>query len=179
MNKEQYLIIKKTQIKDHCATYDPLGLCPVTDCFTCENADFRILDSNGTIIRDFKFPHLKDKNIRVSKYILEFFEEVNLENIEDYLNDEDSDYRMTRIYSSENGTENTVMRPSKADRKKEIEEQQKIKDEYEERLRIVLGDESYQMLCRAREGRILEEKEEAIKESKIKKLWKKMIKKGE
>lgn len=176
--KQECLMIKKVQINDSCASYDPFGLCPVTDCLKCNNSDYRIINSDGEIIRDFKYYGLKGNDIIISKYKLEFFDEVDYKNIEAYLNDENSDYRMTRIYSSENGKESTIMRPSKADMQKELDEHQKQELKYEELLRSMLGEESYQTLCKTREQR-KEENNQVEEKSKIKKLIKKIIKKGE
>lgn len=176
--KKESLMIQKIQIKDSCAVYDPIGLCLVTECLTCENADCCIINSDGTIIKDFKYYGLKEEDIRTSKYLIEFFDEVDYDNIEDYLINEDSDYRMTRIYSSENGKENVIMRFSKADKKEELEKQKKQQLEYEESLRNMLGEESYQLLCKIRKERKQEETN-LVEESKIKKLIKRIIKKGE
>lgn len=170
---EKAKVILKTGVKDHCAAYDPFGLCPCTDCFKCENADYRMIDSKGTIIRDFKYLGLKNKNIRVNKYIIEFFDEVDFDNIEDYLDNNDSDYRMTRIYCTGNGYESVVMRPSITERQEELERQKRQQEEfdstYEEFLKIILGEEGYNLL------KSVENQKEQLpkeKEGKIKKLFK-------
>lgn len=177
--KQESLMIQKVQINDSCAAYDPLGLCLVTDCLKCENADYRITNSEGIIVRDFKYYGLKRQNIRTEKYLIEFFDEVDYQNIESYLNNENSDYRMTRIYSSENGKENTIMRSSKSDKQKKLDEEQRQNLEYEELLRSMLGEESYQILCKTREQRKKEKTKQVEEKSKIKRLIKKIIRKGE
>lgn len=174
--KQECLMIQKTQIKDGCWTYDPIGLCLVTECLRCENADYRIIDKDGKIIKDFKFYGLKGHDIRTSKYLIEFFDEVDYKDIEEYLNDENSDYRMTRIYSSENGKESIVMRPSKTDQKEELDKRKKVNEAYEESLKMLLGDESYKILCKVREEREKEENNQVEEKSKIKRLIKKIIK---
>lgn len=107
--KQKGTIIMLTQINNDCGHIDPLGECPVSKCFDCRNADYRITLEDGKIIRDFKYYGTKGKRIEVNKYLIEFFDEVDLENIESYLTNYSSDYRLTRL------SDNCVLIPSKTD----------------------------------------------------------------
>lgn len=109
LSENNATLILKSRIISSCATYDPIGLDSVDDCLVCENADYRIIDKDKNIIVDFKFPGLKQKDMEVEKYCIEFFDDVDYENVVPYLRDNYSDYRMTRI------SDGVVLRLSKDD----------------------------------------------------------------
>ncbi|WP_143322979.1 hypothetical protein [Clostridium sp. HBUAS56010] len=49
----EYKVIIKTGIKCNCFEIDPIGLCSVTDCMNCGNANTKIIRiEDGCVMRD-------------------------------------------------------------------------------------------------------------------------------
>lgn len=96
LNKKGIIVIKN-QINDYCTVNELSGLCSTIDCFKCKNADYRIFTINGNIIREFKEFDIREEKVNITKYLIEFFDGVDYDNIENYLQNEYSDYRLTRL----------------------------------------------------------------------------------
>lgn len=82
------LNIKNSKV---CPTIDPLGGCSVVDCLKCDNCNHSIVLATRNISDSFS-GNCKD----IERYIVEFFDEVDTGNIIGYLDDDNSDYRITR-----------------------------------------------------------------------------------
>lgn len=90
----------KSQILNGCATYDPIGLCTINDCFQCENCAYRMTFDNGVIVETDDFDKF---SIESERYLLEFLTPIG-KDIYGYLTDDNSDYRITRL------SDNVVLR---------------------------------------------------------------------
>lgn len=87
-----------------CPTIDPLGECSVVDCLKCDNCNHTIVLATRNISDSFSN---NCKNIE--RYIVEFFDKVDTKDIIGYLDDDNSDYRITRE------KDGVILRYSKAD----------------------------------------------------------------
>lgn len=106
------------ELKDPCAFYDPFGQDTVIDCLTCENCDYKIISPKGNIIKDFN-TSLQNNSLETTRYIIEFFDQMPPnESIVPYLEEESSNYRITR------DSDGIILRFS-------LEDQQRRKEEYE------------------------------------------------
>lgn len=95
----------KTEINESCVNIDPIGICTVQNCLTCSNCDYKIVLNNGIILKDYQY----EKDAVEEKYVIEFFDELGNSNIVDYLNNEESNYRITR------DSDRIILRYSKED----------------------------------------------------------------
>ncbi len=131
------LVLLRTGVLNPCSDYDPFGLCICTECFLCENCDYMIIDNEGNILKDFYSLDLTSEFEERAIYKVEFFDEgyfKNLKDFKEYIANDNSDYRLTRIFSDSNGEENTVLRLSKLDQEK-IREKEEIWQREEEEIR--------------------------------------------
>lgn len=160
------LVLLRTGILTHCGDYDPFGLCSCTDCFLCENCDYMIIDSEGNVLKDFSFLDLTSEFEERKIYKVEFFDEGNIKQFEKYMTNDNSDYRLTRIFSDSNGDEVTIMRfPKKLDQKKTNKEA----DQYW-LISSIISKDSYQ------ENQIIPEEVQSVKSPvKAKKLMKRIF----
>lgn len=113
-------IVERKQINRPCCILDSIGTCTIVDCLKCENTDYRIIDKEGNILKDFNGGYLNRKNIKTESYIVQFFDEVDFNQLGSYLEDPNSDYRITRC------KDHIIMRPSHIDEEKEKETLQKM-----------------------------------------------------
>lgn len=114
MIKEGFIIERK-QINIPCCILSSIGNCTIEDCLKCENEDYRIIDKEGKILKDFHGHYLDKKNIKSESYVIQFFDKVDFDNLDSYLENPNSDYRITRC------SDLTVMRSSHMDEKVELE----------------------------------------------------------
>lgn len=73
-----------------CPTIDPIGLCTILDCLKCENCNYKIVMATGEIVKNFS------DDLEAERYLVEFFDDIKSEDILSYLDDVNSDYRITR-----------------------------------------------------------------------------------
>lgn len=115
-----------TGVERPCSNIDPLGLDTVTDCLTCSNSDYKILQEDK-VIKDYKKSSSKEKKENQERYIVEFFDGIpKTDNLMTYLENDNSNYRITRE------SDGIILRPSLEDRKKEEEEEAKMMQKFEE-----------------------------------------------
>ena len=138
MNKKEGTLTLVSQLKRRCSDYDPFGLCTVQDCIKCENCDYKFVDKTGLIVRDFKTFTLKANRMKIQKYLLECFDDVDYYNFEKYLLNNESDYRITRIDSD---GKKVILRYSKKDLEEIQEKEQQRKMELDRQIRAMFGDE--------------------------------------
>lgn len=116
-----------------CGYIDPLGQDTVIDCLKCHNSDYQII-YKGNIIKSFNGVNEKQNQENTTRYIIEFFEPLpKTEELLEYLEDDTSDYRITR---EEDGV---VLRPSIEDIRKRKEQEEKRRQEFEEWQKRLFG----------------------------------------
>ena len=104
-NPQTAILFLQRERKNSCGLYDPFGLCTIVDCLQCENSVYRIAFDNGVCLETIDFD---DKENKSEKYLLEFKDEIKRD-IFEYLIDDNSDYRITRL------SDNVVLRDTKED----------------------------------------------------------------
>ena len=92
----------RTCIKDHCAAYDPFGLCNIMDCLKCENAYYRISLPDGSVVTNTDIQlNTLDKNGRGFEdddHFILFYDRIPTgAELFDYLDDLNSEYRTIRL----------------------------------------------------------------------------------
>ena len=132
-NKNHAILDIVSNVERPCSDMDPFGLDTVTDCLTCSNSDYKIM-LDGKVIKDFKNLSSNTEEENKERYVIEFFDDIPTpDNIIAYLEDNNSNYRITR------DSDGIVLRPSLEDRKRKEEEQAKMIREFEEMERKLFG----------------------------------------
>ena len=122
-----------TEVERPCSDMDLFGLDTVTDCITCSNSDYKIM-LDGKVIKEFKNLSSNTEEENKERYVIEFFDDIPApDNIIAYLEDNNSNYRITR------DSDGIILRPSLEDRKRKEEEQAKMMQEFEEMERRLFG----------------------------------------
>ena len=122
-----------TEVERPCSDMDPFGLDTVTDCITCSNSDYKIM-LDGKVIKEFKNLSSNTEEENKERHVIEFFDDIPApDNIIAYLEDNNSNYRITR------DSDGIILRPSLEDRKRKEEEQAKMMQEFEEMERRLFG----------------------------------------
>ena len=134
-----------TEVERPCSDMDPFGLDTVTDCITCSNSDYKIM-LDGKVIKEFKKLSSNTEEENKERYVIEFFDDIPTpDSIIAYLEDNNSDYRITR------DSDGIILRPSLEDKRRKKEEAEKKRQEFEEMERRLF--ESYrQELCKEQES---------------------------
>lgn len=96
------LLQYRVGIKDHCAAYDPFGLCNIKECLYCENCYYKITLENGDAISNSNVDlNTLDNNTRGftdDDHEILFYDYVpNIDNLFNYLFSDDSEYRIVRL----------------------------------------------------------------------------------
>lgn len=157
IDKNAILKIKR-ETKTSCASIDPIGLCTVLDCLACSNCDYKIIEKNGTILKDYQ----QDQEGSEKKYVIEFFDDLDHTDIEKYLKSEESNYRITR------DSDRVILHYSKEDVIKRDEKMNQARKEVEA---------YYQKIEKQIETYQEEEKKQSSKESESPSLVKKIASK--
>lgn len=90
--KNRAQLIIKREVKQGCFEIDPFGLCTILDCINCCNADVKII-RDDKVLKDFQS---NTDNMKNEEYVIEFFDNFLDTDVVDYLNNLESDYRITR-----------------------------------------------------------------------------------
>lgn len=92
--KKEETTSMEMQIKKdrNCKIFGDFSLCSIVECYKCERSDYKIVAKDGTIIKDFE----KDSEFgqKPERYVVQFFDDVDSNNIEEYLSNSKSDYRI-------------------------------------------------------------------------------------
>lgn len=124
-NKNHAILDMVTEIESPCSDMDSFGLDMVKDCLTCSNSDYKIM-LDGKVIKDFKKLSSNAEEENKERYVIEFFDDIPAsDNIISYLEDNNSNYRITR------DSDGIILRPFLEDRKRKEEEQEKMRAEFE------------------------------------------------
>ncbi len=96
----------RSQLFEKCNFIAPLGGCNVQDCLVCNNCDYKIVMSDGTILKDFTYDLNGVREKDIERYTIEFFDKFDFkdEDIVAYLNSKTSNYKITRI------NDNTILK---------------------------------------------------------------------
>ena len=96
------LLEYRVGINDHCASYDPFGLCNIMECLYCENCYYKITMENGESISncgDIDLNTLNNNSRGFEDYDHEilFYDYVpSIDNLFSYLFDENSQFKVLR-----------------------------------------------------------------------------------
>ena len=124
-------IVRETERS--CSDIDPFGQDTVLDCITCSNSDYQIV-LKGKKVKEFQDKNSKQNQETKTRYIIEFFEDIpDQKSLSDYLENENSNYRITR------DSDGVILRPSLEDRRKKEEEQAKLRADFKEMERKMFG----------------------------------------
>lgn len=111
---ENYATLLLTaDIIEPCAAIDPFGMCTTVECLSCANCNYQIIAKDGKILKEYY--NGSDHGNEKKKYVIEFFDDFDGQDIKDYLNNEESDYRITR------DEDRVILRLSKKDVQKRDE----------------------------------------------------------
>lgn len=104
-NSKTAILFLQAGVNESCANYDPFGLCTVVDCLQCKNSVYRIAFDNDVCIETDDFDSRKSQS---KEYLLEFEDCIDRD-IFEYLVDQNSNYRITRV------KDNVVLRYTRED----------------------------------------------------------------
>lgn len=154
------IIIRIKQIEKNCFSYGSKEACNTAYCFVCPNCDYQLKLDDGSIIHDFKYNNYNNKTMMIERYNIQFFDDVDFSKIDEYLQDDDSNYRLINTETLK------TVRQSKEDRleceylsdlyyiiangcEKFLEkEKRNDRKNYDERLKFMLGESNYQLLLK-------------------------------
>ena len=108
------LLQYRTGIKDHCAAYDPFGMCNVMQCLYCENCYYKITLENGEAIAntniDLETIDSYSRGFEDDDHEILFYDYVpKIDDLFSYLFDENSQYKVVR--TSDNLIMNDYVKP--------------------------------------------------------------------
>ena len=104
-------------INDHCASYDPFGLCNIMECLYCDNCYYKITMENGESISntdvDINTLNNSTRGFEDDNHEILFYDYVpKTDDLFSYLFDENSEFKVLRL--SDNMVMNDyVNRPKK------------------------------------------------------------------
>ena len=112
------LLEYRVGINDHCASYDPFGLCNIMECLYCENCYYKITMENGESISncgdiDLNTLNNNSRGFEDDNHEILFYDYVpKTDDLFSYLFDENSEFKVLRL--SDNMVMNDyVNRPKK------------------------------------------------------------------
>lgn len=118
-NKNHAILDIVSNVESPCSDMDSFGLDMVKDCLTCSNSDYKIM-LDGKVIKDFKKLSSNAEEENKERYVIEFFDDIPAsDNIVSYLEDNNSNYRITR------DSDGIILRPFLEDRKKKKKSKKK------------------------------------------------------
>lgn len=130
-NKNHAILDIVSNVERPCGHMDPLGEDTVLDCLTCSNSDYKIM-FRDKVIKDFKNASSNTEKDNKERYVIEFFDNIPTpDNIMTYLEDNNSNYRITR------DSDRIILRQSLEDRKKVEEERIKLTRKIEEKMKVL------------------------------------------
>ena len=92
----------RTGIKDHCAAYDPFGLCNIMDCLKCENAYYKITLPDGSVVantnENLNAIDNTSRGFEDDDHLILFYDRIPTKcELLNYLEDYNSQYRTVRL----------------------------------------------------------------------------------
>ena len=111
------LLEYRVGINDHCASYDPFGLCNIMECLYCDNCYYKITMENGESISntdvDINTLNNSTRGFEDNNHEILFYDYVpKTDDLFSYLFDENSEFKVLRL--SDNMVMNDyVNRPKK------------------------------------------------------------------
>ena len=111
------LLEYRVGINDHCASYDPFGLCNIMECLYCDNCCYKITMENGESISntdvDINTLNNSTRGFEDGNHEILFYDYVpKTDDLFSYLFDENSEFKVLRL--SDNMVMNDyVNRPKK------------------------------------------------------------------
>lgn len=96
------LLEYRVGINDHCASYDPFGLCNIMECLYCENCYYKITMENGESISncgdiDLNTLNNNSRGFEDDDHEILFYDYVpSIDNLFSYLFDENSQFKVLR-----------------------------------------------------------------------------------
>lgn len=95
----------RTGIKDHCAAYDPFGLCNIMDCLKCENAYYKITLPDGSVVantnEDLNTIDNTSRGFEDDDHLILFYDRIPTKcELLSYLEDVNSEYRTVRLWDN-------------------------------------------------------------------------------
>ena len=111
------LLEYRVGINDHCALYDPFGLCNIMECLYCDNCYYKITMENGESISntdvDINTLNNSTRGFEDNNHEILFYDYVlKTDDLFSYLFDENSEFKVLRL--SDNMVMNDyVNRPKK------------------------------------------------------------------
>jgi hypothetical protein len=87
----------KRRTNSDCCSKSMFNFDDVLNCIKCDNCTYKIVNNDGVIIKDVEFE--KQESL-LDEYLIEFFDQVNYDNLLEYLSNEESDFRVTRLKDS-------------------------------------------------------------------------------
>ena len=110
------LLEYRTGIKNHCAFYDPFGLCNIMECLYCENCYYKITMESGESISnsdvDLNTLDNSSKGFEDDNHEILFYDYVpKIDDLFSYLFDEKSEFRILR--TSDNMITNDYVKTKK------------------------------------------------------------------
>ena len=95
------LLEYRVGIKDHCAAYDPFGLCNIMECLYCENCCYKITIENGEAIAnsdvDLSTLDNSTRGFEDDDHEILFYDYVpEIDDLFSYLFDENSEFKVLR-----------------------------------------------------------------------------------
>ena len=112
------LLEYRVGINDHCASYDPFGLCNIMECLYCDNCYYKITMENGESISncgdiDLNTLNNNSRGFEDDDHEILFYDYVpKTDDLFSYLFDENSEFKVLRL--SDNMVMNDyVNRPKK------------------------------------------------------------------
>ena len=96
------LLEHRVGINDHCASYDPFGLCNIMECLYCDNCYYKITMENGESISntdvDLNTLNNRTRGFEDDNHEILFYDYVpKIDDLFSYLFDENSEFKVLRV----------------------------------------------------------------------------------
>jgi hypothetical protein len=93
-DKYAVLKLKRNINNSECCHGTYFNFSKILECMKCDNCAFKLVDNSKIIMES---PDFKSHEVVIDEYLIEFFDDVDYKNIIEYLDNENSNYRVRSI----------------------------------------------------------------------------------